>query len=198
MNQRAADKNHVSQAEVESMRAHNLEPRIIALENLLKAQQESEVIALAMSEAIRMEYETLNQRFLRLEAMYAELSASHAVLAEELRGSVNGFETVEGFDPEDENEEQRATRVGLTERVREIESLIRGRNRSAPVKRNMTDDDARRVLVGDVKDLGHKEAGEQIGLTYAQVYSCRLEYTFKHIHKELKGDGWKNSWVPKK
>ena len=56
----------------------------------------------------------------------------------------------------------------------------------------------RRVLIGDQKDEGHKEAGEAIGLTYAQVYSCRLMYTFKHVHKELRDSGWKNPWAQKK
>ena len=124
-----------------------------------------------------------------------ELSASHADLTNELRGALNGFEPPEEGIPDDESDEERATRVGLIARVAEVESLIRGRNRSAPMKRNMTDADAMRVLVGDVAELGHKEAGEQVGLTYAQVYSCRLEYTFKHVHKKLRDSGWKNTFV---
>lgn len=72
---------------------------------------------------------------------------------------------------------------------------VEGRNKSAAVKRNMTDADARRVLDGDLGDIGHKEAAEQIGLTYAQVYSCRMLHTFKHVHKVLDGEKWKNPWV---
>lgn len=102
-----------------------------------------------------------------------------------------------GVDEGEETDEQRAARIGLVGRVGHLETLVAGRNRSAPVKRNMTDDDARRVLTGDAKDLGHKEAGEVVGLTYAQVYSCRLEYTFKHVHKELREAGWKNHWAKK-
>lgn len=123
------------------------------------------------------------------------LSTSHAELSVEVQGALYGYEPPEEGVPEDESEEQRATRVGLRNRVDEIEVLVRGRNRSAPTKRNMTDVDALRVLKGDVKDLGHKEAGEQVGLTYAQVYSCRMEYTFKHIHKKLRDEGWKNPFV---
>lgn len=123
------------------------------------------------------------------------LRTSLAELTDELRGALNGYEEPEDGVPEDETDEQRATRVGLIVRLAEVEVLVRGRNRSAPTKRNMTDADAERVLRGDVKDLGHKEAGEQIGLTYAQVYSCRMEYTFKHIHKKLRDEGWKNPFV---
>ena len=59
----------------------------------------------------------------------------------------------------------------------------------------MTKDHAKRILNGDLKDLKHKEAAEKLGLTYGQVYSCRLEFTFKDVHKELKAAGWKNTWV---
>jgi len=63
-------------------------------------------------------------------------------------------------------------------------------------QREMTDDDARRIMTGDLKDMKHKEAAAKLGLSYGQVYSCRGEYTFKHIHKELKGtEGYKNLWV---
>lgn len=124
-----------------------------------------------------------------------QLEASCAELTNEVRGALNGFEEPEDGPPEGETDEQRATRMGLVFRVAELEGLVKGRNRSAPLKRNMTDADAVRVLTGDVKDLGHKEAGEQAGLTYAQVYSCRMEYTFKHVHKKLRDDGWKNHFV---
>lgn len=85
----------------------------------------------------------------------------------------------------------------LTARVEELGAMIEGRNKSAPTKRNMTDADAIRVLTGDLKDASHKEAGESAALTYAQVYSCRLEYTFKHVHKALKeaDPEYKNKWA---
>lgn len=63
-------------------------------------------------------------------------------------------------------------------------------------QREMTDDDARRIMNGDLKDAKHKEAGEKLNLSYGQVYSCRLGFTFKHIHKELAAvAGYKNSWM---
>lgn len=60
--------------------------------------------------------------------------------------------------------------------------------------REMTDDDARRILTGDLKDAKHKDAAEKLGLSYGQVYSCRLEFTFKHIHKEMAAAKVANPW----
>lgn len=63
-------------------------------------------------------------------------------------------------------------------------------------QREMTDEDARRIMNGDLKDTKHKEAGEKLGLSYGQIYSCRLGFTFKHIHKELTSvAGYKNPWM---
>ena len=63
-------------------------------------------------------------------------------------------------------------------------------------QREMTDDDARRILNGDLKDVKHKDAGEKLNLSYGQIYSCRLGYTFKAVHKELSQIvGYKNSWI---
>jgi hypothetical protein len=67
-------------------------------------------------------------------------------------------------------------------------------NRSSPDKRPMTKGDARRVLDGDAKELNHKDAAAMVGLTYAQVYSARLEFTFKEVHKDLRELGFKNPW----
>lgn len=62
--------------------------------------------------------------------------------------------------------------------------------------REMTDDDARRIMNGDLKSLKHKEAAEKLSLSYGQIYSCRLGFTFKHIHKELSQvQGYKNAWM---
>lgn len=89
------------------------------------------------------------------------------------------------------------TLFGAVGRIETLEKLVLARNASAPTKRNMTDEDALRVLTGDLKDLSHKDAAEKAGLTYAQVYSCRLEFTFKHVHKDLRDnvEGWKNAWA---
>lgn len=79
----------------------------------------------------------------------------------------------------------------------EVRGKVEGRNRSAAVKRNMTDADALEVLTGELKEVPHKDAAERIGLTYAQVYSARLEFTFKHVHKELRESGFVNPWAKK-
>lgn len=79
--------------------------------------------------------------------------------------------------------------------VDHLRVLVEGRNKSAPVKRNMTDADAERVLVGDLVSMEHKDAAEVIGLTYAQVYSCRGGFTFKHVHKKLRDSGAESQWV---
>jgi hypothetical protein len=112
---------------------------------------------------------------------------------EALNGQVMRLANLIGADEDDgplypEFKDLRATIEGLREKVE-------GRNKSAPVKRNMTDQDALDVLTGAYKDMSHKDAAEQIGLTYAQVYSCRLEFTFKHVHKDLRDAKWVNPWV---
>lgn len=67
---------------------------------------------------------------------------------------------------------------------------------SSPAK-EMTDDDARRILTGDLADKKHKDAASALNLSYGQVYSCRGEFTFKHIHKEMKESGKINPWIKK-
>lgn len=82
----------------------------------------------------------------------------------------------------------------LVAKVEELEAKIQPVRNEA--QREMTDDDARSILIGELKDMKHKEAASKLGLSYGQIYSCRLEYTFKHIHKELKSDpSYKNAWV---
>lgn len=60
-------------------------------------------------------------------------------------------------------------------------AAIKVRDRGPKSERSMTDDDAQRVKFGDLKDLAHKEAAKELGLSYGQVYSARCEYTFNHI-----------------
>jgi outer membrane murein-binding lipoprotein Lpp len=85
----------------------------------------------------------------------------------------------------------------LTAKVEVLETKINEltKPKSSAGTREMTDDDARRILTGDLKDTKHKEAAEKLGLSYGQIYSCRLEFTFKHIHKEMRDKNIKNAWV---
>lgn len=86
-------------------------------------------------------------------------------------------------------QELQALVLQLQERVTALETPKK------PVEgAEMTDEHARRILTGDLKDAKHKDAAEKLGLTYGQVYSCRLEYTFKHIHKEMAAAKVANSW----
>lgn len=60
------------------------------------------------------------------------------------------------------------------------------RDRGPDSTREMTEDDARRVVLGDMKDEPHKTAAEKLGLSYGQIYSARKGFTFKGIYKELR------------
>lgn len=73
-----------------------------------------------------------------------------------------------------------------------LEELTKPKNAGT---REMTDDDARRIMTGDLKDLKHKDAAEKLGLSYGQIYSCRLGFTFKAIHKEMKDANQVNAWM---
>lgn len=88
----------------------------------------------------------------------------------------------------------------LTALVLELQQRVIALETPKPVanvsQREMTDDDARRIMNGDLAQTKHKEAGEKLGLSYGQIYSCRLGYTFKAIHKELAAvAGYKNPWM---
>ena len=60
----------------------------------------------------------------------------------------------------------------------------KARDRGPDSTREMTEDDARRILLGDMKDVAHKKAAEELGLSYGQIYSARKGFTFKGIYKE--------------
>lgn len=72
----------------------------------------------------------------------------------------------------------------LNEVIDALNSQSAPRDRGPKAERTMTDEDARRVIFGDMKEVGHKEAAEKLGLSYGQVYSARKGFTFKPIHKE--------------
>lgn len=95
---------------------------------------------------------------------------------------------------EAELEKLRELTTAQGETLERFTVLLEGRNKSAPLIRNMTDADALAVLTGPYKELPHKEAAAAAGVSYSQVYSCRLEFTFKHVHKGLRDGGWKNPW----
>jgi hypothetical protein len=73
----------------------------------------------------------------------------------------------------------------VIERLNALSAASAPRDRGPKSEKTMTDDDARRVIHGDLKDASHKVAAEELGLSYGQVYSARKGFTFKPIHKEV-------------
>lgn len=73
----------------------------------------------------------------------------------------------------------------LVARVEALESRPT-RDRGPASERQMTEDDARRILLGDLADSSHKAAASELGLSYGQVYSARNGFTFKIVYKEFR------------
>lgn len=128
----------------------------------------------------------------KVEALTADVDNHHNRLALVEERHVEAF-----TDFQQELVDRDVRLADYSTRIEKLETLVLARNASAATKRNMTDEDALRVLTGDLRETSHKEAAEKIGLTYAQVYSCRLEFTFKHVHKDLRDNvkDWKNVWA---
>lgn len=59
-------------------------------------------------------------------------------------------------------------------------------SRNGPIsERKMTEDDAKRIMIGDLKDVPHGKVAEQLNLSYGQIYSARKGFTFKPIYQEM-------------
>jgi hypothetical protein len=94
------------------------------------------------------------------------------------------------------NKEMVIAILALQAQVKSLEEKLTESKKSGNKNpREMTDDDARRILTGDHAATKHQPAADALGLSYGQVYSCRKEFTFKHIHKEMKDSGKKNPWI---
>lgn len=65
-----------------------------------------------------------------------------------------------------------------------VEKANKKRDRGPDSERNMTEEDARRIQLGDLKDASHTNAAKTLGLSYGQVYSARFGHTFKAVFKE--------------
>lgn len=71
--------------------------------------------------------------------------------------------------------------------IKESKSSSHGtRDRGPSSTREMTEDDARRVMIGDMAKISHKECATSLGLSYGQIYSARGGYTFKGVYAEMK------------
>lgn len=86
------------------------------------------------------------------------------------------------------NLEGKVTTAEVAAKLNEVIAFLNAQNaprdRGPKAERTMTDEDARRVIYGDLKDASHKTAAEELGLSYGQIYSARKGFTFKPIHKE--------------
>ena len=81
---------------------------------------------------------------------------------------------------------EKKVELTLEERVAALETIvanIKVRDRGPKSERSMTDEDAARVKFGDLKDQAHKDAAQELGLSYGQIYSARGGYTFNHVKK---------------
>lgn len=65
-----------------------------------------------------------------------------------------------------------------------VEKANTKRDRGPESSRIMTEDDAKRIMLGDLKDASHTKAAETLGLSYGQVYSARKGFTFKPVYQK--------------
>lgn len=78
-----------------------------------------------------------------------------------------------------------ATLADVVAKVNEL--VVRAnskRDRGPSSTRDMTEDDARRIMLGDLAGASHTKAAEALGLSYGQVYSARKGFTHKPIYKQ--------------
>lgn len=61
--------------------------------------------------------------------------------------------------------------------------------------KEMTDAHAMSVTYGEHAALKHQAAADALGLSYGQIYSCRLEFTFKAVHAAQAKANVKNVWA---
>ena len=68
-----------------------------------------------------------------------------------------------------------------------LANMPKPRDRGPKSDRPMTEDDAERILFGDLKDVSHKKCAIELGLSYGQVYSARTGHTFL---PQYRGSEW--------
>lgn len=73
--------------------------------------------------------------------------------------------------------------TALEVKIGNLEMVV-GEVKASKPKKMMTEDDAKRVILGDLCVKSIKEAAIELGLTYGQIYSARNGYTFKSVHAE--------------
>lgn len=68
----------------------------------------------------------------------------------------------------------------------QLANMPKGRDRGPNSEGSMSEDDAIRCMIGDLRNFNHKDAALVLKLSYGQVYSARKGYTFKPIYKRMK------------
>lgn len=71
----------------------------------------------------------------------------------------------------------------LNKKIEELSAKFENR-RGPKSDRQMTEKDAERIMLGDLKDASHKKAAEELGLSYGQIYSARKGFTFKEVYQK--------------
>lgn len=93
------------------------------------------------------------------------------------------------------NVEDKLTLKLISDKVNEIITHLNERNNSKSVtvrdrgpksEKDMDESDARLILLGEMRNVSHKECAEKLGLSYGQVYSARKGFTFKNVYKEFR------------
>lgn len=103
---------------------------------------------------------------------------------------------IAALEPINVDDKQQLHTKNLAEKLNEIVAIVKqltidnqpsapARDRGPKSDRDMTEADARAIMLGEHKDLSHKAAAEKLGLSYGQVYSARKGFTFKSIYKEM-------------
>jgi hypothetical protein len=81
--------------------------------------------------------------------------------------------------------------LSIEQRVEVLEQQVKDLlaaevKRSGPKsEREMTENDASRISLGDLKDKSHTEAAKILNLSYGQIYSARKGFTFKKIYQQI-------------
>lgn len=66
-----------------------------------------------------------------------------------------------------------------------VHNLPKGRDRGPASEGDMTEQHAIRVMLGDLKDVSHKECAILLKLSYGQIYSARKGFTFKPVYQRM-------------
>lgn len=89
-------------------------------------------------------------------------------------------EVTTGLSELDSNAKLADVIVKVNEIVQKVNS-IKVRDRGPKSSRAMTQEDATKVQKGgELESLSHKEAAQELGLSYGQIYSARGGYTFQN------------------